>query len=157
MNIERWKYVGVLLILFDMLAKKFRLKWKDVNFLTKRRQYCPAGIFGIFYVVQYPNNKFNQISFHVSIKVSKNATIRNMVKRIVLNYIRQNNLTPNKSGQVWYSFDGKYYKMYLTLNKNRIPELQKVIETKDRKSIVEYVQKNLSYWLDKFKSFVVSK
>lgn len=126
-----------------MLEQKYRLTWKDVNFLTKKRQFMPAWLFWIFYFNQYSNKPFNQFSFHVSIKVSKHSTTRNVIKRIINNLIRER----------WYAlmkFNNQYYKFFVTLNKNRIPELQKLIETKDKKNITTYVQYNFLYGFKKF-------
>lgn len=71
-----------------MLSHTLRLRSKDVRYLTKRRQYFVKGLFGFFYTKQYPNKHFNQCSCHVTIKLSKHATKRNFIKRIVMNHIR---------------------------------------------------------------------
>jgi len=133
-----------------MLPQKYRLNWKDVNFLTKKRQYFPAWIFGIFYFNQYSNRDYNQFSFHVSIKLSKHSTTRNVIKRIIIELIRQKEFNLIK-------INNQFYKFFVTLNKNRIPELQKVIESKDRKTIVKYVQDNFMYWMNKFSSLNKNK
>ncbi|MDR0369898.1 MAG: ribonuclease P protein component [Candidatus Peribacteria bacterium] len=76
-----------------MLSHKLRLRSKDVRYLTKKRQYFVKGLFGFFYTKQYPNNHFHQFSFHVTIKVSKHATKRNLIKRIIINHIRDKKYT----------------------------------------------------------------
>lgn len=72
-----------------MLEKKQRLKTKDVLFLTKKRQFFGNGLFGFFYVQQYPNLKYNQISCHISIKYSKHSCDRNLLKRAIIRRIQE--------------------------------------------------------------------
>ncbi|MFA5747850.1 MAG: hypothetical protein WC872_01930 [Candidatus Absconditabacterales bacterium] len=114
-----------------MLAKKYRLKGKDVIFLSKKRQYFYSDLFGFFYSNQYPNLNFNQISFHVSIKLSKKSSHRNIIKRAVMNYIRENNISKTLINQ-------KFRKFFINLNKNKIPQFQKSIEKFDKKAINQY-------------------
>jgi len=71
-----------------MFARKLRLKTKEVMFLTKKKQYFGSGLFGFFYFQQYPNLKYNQISFHVSIKYNKHSTARNIIKRAIITRIQ---------------------------------------------------------------------
>ncbi|MDR0283224.1 MAG: ribonuclease P protein component [Candidatus Peribacteria bacterium] len=71
-----------------MLKSSLRLRSKDVHYLTRKRQYFVKGLFGFFYVKQYSNKLHNQFSFHVTIKVSKHATKRNFIKRILMNHMR---------------------------------------------------------------------
>lgn len=120
-----------------MLSTKNRLRTKDVMFIVNRRQYIPAGMFWFFYYTQYPNRKFNQISFHVSIKLSKSAVRRRIYKRSVMNYIRENKLQEQSIG--W-----KYYKIFININKNRVEELSKLIETWDKKYINKKIQQEFA-------------
>jgi len=76
-----------------LIKHKFRLRTKDVRYLTKKRQYCIKGIFGFRWIKQYPNREFNQISCHIGVKLSKNATIRNQLRRVIMNYIRDKDIT----------------------------------------------------------------
>ena len=76
-----------------MLKRSFRLRSKDVHYLTKKRQYFAKGLFGFFYVKQYPNKLHHQFSFHVTIKVSKHATQRNYIKRALMNHLRDKKYT----------------------------------------------------------------
>jgi len=78
-------------LFFNLLKRSLRLRSKDVRYLTKKRQYFVKGLFGFFYIKQYPNNNYHQISFHVTIKVSKHATRRNFIKRTIMNHIRNKN------------------------------------------------------------------
>lgn len=97
----------------DMLLHSHRLRSKDVRFLTKKRQYFGWWMFGFFYVKQYPNVKNNQFSFHVSIKLSKKSTVRNKIKRLIMNYLRDTNA-------VKLAFWEDFYKVFIILNKNKI-------------------------------------
>ena len=53
-----------------MFKSKFRLKWKDINFLTRK---VFSTTFLIFYFEQYPNLKFNQISVNIPLKYNKSC------------------------------------------------------------------------------------
>lgn len=119
-----------------MFPKKQRLKTKDVLFLTKKRQYFGNGLFGFFYVLQYPNLKYHQISCHITIKYSKHATARNLLKRAIINWA-QSAIKQNTSEQ-------KYYKIFVVLNKNKLEQLQKDVANQDRKLIVQYIQKQFA-------------
>ncbi len=116
-----------------MLDKQHRLRTKDVLFLTKKRQYFWSWLFWFFYVVQYPNLKYNQISFHVSIKYNKHATARNIIKRAIINYVQAKDI---ESTPIW----DKFYKIFITLNKSKIEELQKKFANMDKKHIITSVQ-----------------
>lgn len=72
-----------------MLSKKQRLRTKDVLFLTKKRQYFGRDLFGFFYIKQYPNLKYHQISCHITIKYSKHATARNVLKRAIMTRLQE--------------------------------------------------------------------
>jgi ribonuclease P protein component len=114
-----------------MFSKQKRLKTKDVLFLTKKRIYFGSDFFWFFYVAQYPNIKHNQCSFHVSIKYNKNAVHRNAIKRAV---IQEAERVFNKN-----TFQS-YYKVFITLNKNKIPLLQKEFENMEKKDIILRIQ-----------------
>lgn len=114
-----------------MLKKNLRLKTKDVIYLTKKRNYFGHGFFGFFFVKQYPNIKYSQISFHVSIKYNKNSSARNIIKRAVIAKAKE---IIDKSG------DKENRKIFVVLNKNKIAFLQKEFENKDKKDIIASVQ-----------------
>ena len=116
-----------------MLARKQRLRTKDVMFLTKKRQYYGKDLFGFFYIKQYPNIKRHQISCHITIKYSKHATARNLLKRAINTRLQTQ---WNIQSEIWWS----YYKMFVILNKTKLEQLQKDIENKDRKHIISHIQ-----------------
>jgi len=118
-----------------MLPKYQRLNTKDVLFLTKKKNYFSNWFFGFFYVDQYPNRKYNQISFHVSIKYSKHATSRNIIKRAVIKKAEEL--------QKKWLFT-KNQKIFITLNKNKIPILQKEFENIEKKDTILNIQKHFS-------------
>ena len=72
-----------------MLAKKLRVSGKEVRFLTKKRQLFSQGLFMIFFVDQYSNRQFHQISFHIPIVISKRAVHRHQIKRILISSFEQ--------------------------------------------------------------------
>ena len=116
-----------------MLAQKYRLQGKDVIFLSRKRQYFSAGLFGFFYRKQYPNNQFHQISLHITIKYSKKSTHRNILKRAIIEWIGQNNV-------VQKPIKGSFYKIFIVINKNKLEELSKKIANFDKKAIIKYIQ-----------------
>lgn len=114
-----------------MFPKYQRLNTKDVLFLTKKKIYFSYWFFGFFYIQQYPNRKYNQISFHVSIKYNKNATERNIIKRSI---IKQAETLVNQ----WLITKDR--KIFITLNKNKINLLQKEFENMEKKDIILRIQ-----------------
>lgn len=114
-----------------MFPKYQRLNTKDVLFLTKKKTYFSYWFFGFFFINQYSNRNYNQISFHVSIKYDKNATARNVLKRAV---IKQAETLTKK----WLL--AKHQKIFITLNKNKLPLLQKEFEKMEKKNIILRIQ-----------------
>lgn len=115
-----------------MLAKQFRLRTKDVKFLTKKRNYFSSDFFGFFYIKQYDNLRFNQFSFHIPLKYSKKAVHRNQIRRCLYNYYRIKWLSDKK---IW----NNYYKVFVILQKHKIDELKKQIEKISEKDILDFV------------------
>jgi len=116
-----------------VLAKKLRLTGKDVIFITRKRQYQNQELFGFFYIKQYPNIKFNQISSHVTIKLSKRAVVRHMIKRAIMQSIQDNNLAKLPIHDV-------FYKIFIVLSKDRIWEIDKKIANFTKKDTIKYIQ-----------------
>lgn len=114
-----------------MFPKYKRLKTKDVLFLTKKKTYFWNWFFWFFYIQQYSNRQYHQISFHVSIKYNKHATARNLIKRAVLEQAK--NLI-----QQWLL--AKDQKIFITLNKTKLPLLQKEFENISKKDIILRIQ-----------------
>lgn len=129
-----------------MLPKKQRLTARDVLFLSKRRQFLPAGFFGFFYFKQYTNLAYNQFSIHISIKYAKSSVIRNQMKRAVFTYLQNEDWTHKKLGK-------EYYKVFIIVNKARVPELQKYFANIAQKDIFISAQKlfeqNFIYFVKK--------
>lgn len=115
-----------------MFKRRYRLRWKDVNFLVRRRQYFASGYFGFFYFDQYPNLKFNQISVNIPVKYNKRAVERVRLKRIINTYLLNN----------WYDkkpINWKFYKIFVFINKNSISELKSQMEKFDKDYINHYI------------------
>ena len=115
-----------------MLKRKNRLRGKDVNFLVRKRQYFAYDYFWFFYFTQYPNLKFNQISVNIPVKFSKRAVQRVWVKRQINSYIKKN----------WFdkeSINWNYYKIFVTMNKNKLWFLKSQIEKLDKKEANHYI------------------
>ena len=117
-----------------LIKHKFRLRTKDVRYLTKKRQYCTKWIFGFRWIKQYPNKQFNQTSCHIGVKLNKNATTRNQIRRSIMNYIRDHNIinTP---------INWQFYKIFINLDKNNLPTLIKYIEEHNKSERNLYFQK----------------
>lgn len=116
-----------------LLAKKYRLIGKEVIFLTKKRQYIRQGLFGFFYVQQYSNLAYNQLSSHVTIKLSKRAVVRHLFKRAIVQYIQDNMIAHTP-------IHGKFYKIFIVFSKDALPELEKKIANFTKKDIIKYIQ-----------------
>lgn len=115
-----------------MLSKLFRLKWKDINFLVRRRKYVPTEFFGFMYFDQYPNLKYNQISVNIPLKYNKKAVYRNILKRIMIKHIQEKELIKTR-------INWKFYKIFVTLNKKNITELKSQTEKFDKRDLNQYI------------------
>ena len=115
-----------------MLKRRNRLRWKDVNFLVKRRQYFVYDYFWFFYFIQYPNLKFNQISVNIPLKFNKRAVQRVWLKRQINLYIKNNWFDKN-------DINWNYYKIFVTMNKNKLWILKAQIEKLDKKESNHYI------------------
>lgn len=115
-----------------MLKRRNRLKWKDINFLLKRRQTFVTDYFLFFYFLQYPNLKFNQVSVNVPVKYSKHAVDRVALKRQINNYLQQNEF--DKKMINW-----SYYKIFVSINKNNIWVLKSQMEKFDKLQANHYI------------------
>lgn len=124
-------YIFILIVL---LAKKYRVTWKDILFLTRKKQFFWYGMFWFFYFKQYESLHYNQLSCHITLKLSKKAIIRNVFKRAIINYVSDNNLIKRP-------FNKQFYKIFITLNKGRIQELQKKIANSSKKDNITYIKK----------------
>ena len=115
-----------------MFKRRYRLRWKDVNFLVRRRKYFANGFFWFFYFDQYPNLKFNQISVNIPVKYNKRAVERVRLKRIINTYLSKN----------WYDkkpINWKFYKIFVFINKNSISELKSQMEKFDKDYVNHYI------------------
>lgn len=129
-----------------MFKSRFRLKWKDINFLTRKRRYFSTKFFWFFYFDQYPNLKFNQISVNIPLKYDKRAVYRVSLKRAILRFLKEN----------WFEkkdINWKFYKIFVSINKNGIWELKNQTERFDKATtnnyIVEQFQRSFLFFLTK--------
>jgi RNase P protein component len=106
-----------------VLSHTFRLRSRDVRYLTKKRNYFVKGWFGFFYIPQYAKKPFNQFSCHITIKLSKYATKRNLIKRMIMNILRDTNAPQ-------LPFGNQFYKVFIMLNKNELSHLQALLQEK---------------------------
>jgi RNase P protein component len=106
--------------------------------LIRRRKFFHKKYFGFFYYDKYPNLKFNQISINIQLKYSKRAVQRVAFKRQLVSYIQVNKLIDKK-------INGKFYKIFVTLNKKNISELKSQLEKFDKRGVNNYI-------LNEFKS-----
>jgi len=140
MSIKSLYYIKYhfILILLAMFSKHKRLTGKDIQFMTRKRQYIPGWIFGFFYVRQYPNRKYNQISSHISLKLDKRAVRRRIIKRTILANLKIKDILNNEIS--W-----QYQKIFITLNKNKLEPMQKFIQNNDTKNLKKYINTEFDY------------
>lgn len=132
-----------------MFKTRERLQWKDVRFLTKKRQVFSQWLLTIFYVEQYPNRKFHQFSFHVPILVSKRAVVRHKVKRILINSLEKQ----LPSLDFWW----KHYKCYITLHKMKLQQLLEILDKKDSNQLISYLENENTKAFTSFCQFLWKK
>jgi RNase P protein component len=94
-------------------------------------------MFGIFYFTQYPNIPHHQISCHITLKLSKRSTQRNVFKRAVTSYIQTHKLYAQK-------INTRYYKLFIVLNKHKLEFYEQKIANMDKKDIIIFVQKEFA-------------
>ena len=133
-----------------LIKHKYRLRTKDVRYLTKKRQYSVKWFFGFRWVKQYPNRQFNQISCHIGVKLSKNATTRNQLRRVIMNYIRDNNIETTP-------INWEFYKIFVNLDKNKLSNLVKYIEEHNKSEWNTYFQKEFESAFTSFQSSLCYK
>ena len=114
-----------------MLKRHQRLVWKEVRFLTRKRQVFSYWLFTMYYIEQYPNRLFHQFSYHIPLLVSKRAVVRHKVKRILLY---------NLEARILHlDFWNMYYKWFITLNKSKLSQLLAFLEKKDSTQLETYL------------------
>lgn len=133
-----------------LIKHRFRLRTKDVRYLTKKRCYTIKWIFGFWWVKQYPNKQFNQISCHIWVKLSKNATVRNQIRRVIMNYIRDNKIELSP-------INWEFYKMFVNLDKNKLSELTQYIQTHKKAEWNAHFKKEFELAFTSFQSFLCWK
>lgn len=134
----------------NMIKKKYHLNAKEVNYLTKKRNYFSKGIFSFFYIPQYSNNFFHQCSFHVTIKISKNAVRRNFIRRIIMKYLEEQK-------RIFHDFQNKFFKFFININKTNLTEIQNLIEKKDKLGIKNYLLHEFQISFTSFQNFLCKK
>lgn len=132
-----------------MFKKQQRLQGKEVRFLTKKRQVFSQGLFTIFFVEQYPNRHFHQLSFHIPLLVSKRAVVRHKIKRILIQAFE--NQLPT------LDFGGKFYKCFITLHKMKLDPLLKLLAEKSHTKLKTYLQDQHIQTFSSFAHFLWKK
>ena len=132
-----------------MLKRKLRLQWKDVRFLTRKRQVFSNGIFTIFYIEQYPNRQYHQISYLVPLAVSKRAVVRHKVKRILI--------AEHEKSLSSYDFWWKWYKCFVSMNKSKLAQLLAILEKKDSTQLKNYLESEHKKTFSSFVQFLWKK
>jgi ribonuclease P protein component len=126
-----------------MLAKKYKLTRKDVNFIFKKQKVVPGKYFSFFVWPQRPNRAYNQFGFLPPVKLTKKATLRNFIKRIVFDYIRND--------QIYLKpLDGKYWKIFIIFNKKTISNLAPKLSNISKKELKTLIQ---DWFRQSFKDF----
>ncbi len=129
-----------------MFKTIFRLKWRDINFLVRKRKYFSTKFFGFFYFDQYLNLKFNQISVNIPLKYNKKAVYRASLKRQIISYLQDNSFIEK-------DINGRFYKIFISMNKNNISEIKSQIEKFDKQQANHYIlgefKKSFLFFLSK--------
>ena len=125
-----------------MLSKKYKLTWKDINFIFKKQKIIPWRYFSFFVWPQYPNRDYNQFGIQIPLKVSKRSTKRNFIKRLIYEFIREKELYSK-------TFNWKYLKIFIITNKKAIPLLTEILNKKDK---LEKKENILNMLKESFKS-----
>ncbi len=126
-----------------MFQKKLRLKTKEVRFLTRKGIRYYGRYFSFHSFPQYPNILHNQISCHISIKYDKRAVHRNKLKKIIINYIQEEDIT-TKQRTVWWTWKTGYYKIFIGLNKQNIEHFKTKIKDLNKKEQRKTIQQFLA-------------
>ncbi len=124
-----------------MLKKNNRLTWKDINFLVKHWKFIRWWMFNFSIYKQYQNKKLNQLSVNIPLKLTKRAVIRHKIKRIILRYLKEKEIQET-------TIKEKYRKIFITLNKWFIKDIQKNIKS-------DLLKENIIKWFEK--SFEICK
>ena len=112
---------------------KYRLRSKDVRFLVRKRQIVFTPHFSILWFKQYLNLPFHQVSVNVWLAFNKSAVARHKLKRIILSELRS--CLDNNT-----SINGKYYKLFFSLNKRNIEDWARYYVSWNKLSLKEYVK-----------------
>jgi len=114
--------------------------------LVRKRKYFSTRFFGFFYFDQYPNLKFNQISINIPLKYNKKAVHRVSLKRQIIFYLQENNFIEKE-------INTKFYKIFVTINKNNISEIKSQTEKFDKQQTNHYIlcefKKSFLFFLSK--------
>lgn len=117
-----------------MLKKIHRLTGKDINYIFRQQKMIPGKYFSFLLIPQYPNKNFNQFSVQVPIKLHKKVVYRNMIRRQIYDYIKNNELIQKK-------LNSSYYKIFIITNRKTAKTLKKTIESSAKNLIKGQVHK----------------
>ncbi len=129
------------------LKRKNRLTTKDIRYMLRKRNIIFSQYFSCLRVPQYVDKKYHQYSVNIGLAYSKSAVKRRKLKKMLLAHLR----TLAKVQQpLWW----KYYKLFFSLNKKNIPDLQSRFAWMSRLQQKKYVstlamkmRKNISHKL----------
>lgn len=130
-----------------MFAKQFRLLGKDVNYIVKHRTVFHTQHFSMFYIPQYPNKKYNQISFHIPLKLHASSVVRHAIKRQLVAYLENTHVST-------ISFAEKFYKVFIICNKKNLPDMVEEILSL---GIYPFVQNMQKYFIEERNTFTKMK
>jgi ribonuclease P protein component len=70
-----------------MIAKRYRLTSKDINYILRKGKKIHTPWFSIFVIPQYSSNNYHQVSPQISTKIHKRSTVRNPIRRAIIDGI----------------------------------------------------------------------
>ena len=103
----------------------------------------------IFYIEQYPNRQYHQISYLVPLAVSKRAVVRHKVKRMLI--------AEQEKSLSSYDFWWKWYKCFVSMNKSKLAQVLAILEEKDSTQLKSYLESEHKKTFSSFVQFLWKK
>ncbi len=117
------------LLYLYMIAKHQRLKTKDIHYILRKGKKIHTFWFTIFIINQYPSNHYHQLSPQISTKIHKRSTIRNPIKRAIIDaFMKELN-----------AYILPYAKILIMPNKQQEENRKSQIASSSKKSIYQLI------------------
>jgi len=114
-----------------MIPRKHKLTGKEINYMLRKWKRIHGNVFTYLIVDQYRNKTHHQRWVHISIKISKKATMRNQIKRLIYSAVKE---------KYWTS---RHYKIFISINKKFLPQIISSLERLEKTAILNYRKKQI--------------